>query len=136
MPNCPICGTEVKEGAGFCPKCWRRLVAGQAAKGKSKKKLVGIIVACVIAISVVIVVTTHLPKVPSGGVAELEYVGASAYGFAIKLFDPELTSLQRKDLWEDYGGKQVEWTNELKSVSTEGGELVAYFLNPLDWART
>jgi hypothetical protein len=136
MPNCPICGAEVKEGAGFCPKCWRRLVAGQAAKGKSKKKLVGIIVACVIAVTAVIVVTTHLPKEPSGGVAELEYVGASAYGFAEELFNPQLTDLQRDDLWENYGGKQVEWTNELKSVSTEGGELVAYFLNPLDWART
>jgi len=111
-------------------------VAGQAAKGKSKKKLVGIIVACVIVISVVIVVTTHLPKVPSGGVAELDYVGVSAYGFAEELFNPQLTSLQREDLWEDYAGKQAEWTNELKSVSTEGGELVAYFLNPLDWART
>ena len=98
MPNCPICGTEVKEGAGFCPKCWRRLVAGQDAKGKSKKKLVGIIVACVIAISVVIVVTTHLSKVPSGHVAELEYVTISAYDFAKELFDPELTSLQKEDL--------------------------------------
>jgi len=69
MPTCPICGTKVSEGAGFCPKCLRRLMTGQATKGKSKKKLVGIIVACVIAISVVIVITTHLPKVPSGGVA-------------------------------------------------------------------
>ncbi len=136
MPNCPICGTEVKEGAGFCPKCWRRLVTGQAAKGKSKKKLVGIIVACVIAVTAVIVVTTHLPKEPSGGVAELEYVTVSAYGFAKELFDPELTNLQREGLWENYGGKQVEWTNELESVSTEGGELVAYFLNPTDLVRT
>jgi hypothetical protein len=111
-------------------------VTGQAAKGKSKKKLVGIIVACVIAISVVIVVTTHLLKVPSGSIAELEYVTVSAHDFAKVLFDPELTSLQREDLWEDYAGKQVKWTNELKYVSTEEEGLVAYFLNPLDWART
>lgn len=136
MPSCPICGTKVSEGAGFCPKCLRRLMTGKAVKGKSKKKLVGIIVACVIAISVVIVIATDLIKVPSGGVAELEYVAVSAYGFAKELFDPELTGLQRKDLWEDYDGKQVKWTNELKYVSPEEEGIVAYFLNPLDWART
>ena len=136
MPTCPICGTKVSEGAGFCPKCLRRLMTGQATKGKSKKKLVGIIAACVIAISVVIVITTHLPKVPSGGVAELEYVAVSAYDFAKELFDPELTSLQREYLWKNYEGKQAEWTNELKYVSTKKEGLIAYFLNPLDWART
>lgn len=136
MPTCPICGTEIKEGAGFCPKCWRRLVGEQAAKGKSKKKLVAIIVPCVIAIGVVIAVTTHLLPVPSGHVAELEYVRASAYDFAKELFDPELTSLQREGLWTDYEGKQVEWTNELEYVSTEGQGLVVHFVNPLDWART
>jgi len=136
MATCPICGTKVSEDAGFCPKCLRRLMTGQATKGKSKKKLVGIIAACVIAISVVIVITTHLPKVPSGGVAELEYVAVSAYDFAKELFDPELTSLQREYLWKNYEGKQAEWTNELKYVSTKKEGLIAYFLNPLDWART
>ena len=92
MPTCPICGTKVSEGAGFCPKCLRRLMKGQAPKGKSKKKLIGIIVACVIVVSAVIVVTSYLPKVPSGSVAELEYVTLSAYDFAEKLFAPELTS--------------------------------------------
>ena len=136
MPTCPICGTEVKAGAGFCPKCWRRLLTGQATEGKSKKKLAGIIVACVIAITAAIVVTTHLQKTPSGGVAEIEYVTVRAYDFAEELFDPELTSLQRDDLWEGYAGKRVEWTNELKYVSSEEEGPVAYFLNPLDWART
>ena len=136
MATCPICGTKVSEDAGFCPKCLRRLMTGQATKGKSKKKLVGIIAACVIAISVVIVITTHLPKVPSGGVAELEYVAVSAYDFAKELFDPELTSLQREYLWKNYEGKQAEWTTELKYVSTKKEGLIAYFLNPLDWART
>jgi len=136
MPTCPICGIEIKEGAGFCPKCWRRLVGEPAAKGQSKKKLAAIIVSCVIAITVAIVVTTHLLPVPSGHVAELEYVEASAYDFAKELFAPELTNLQREDLWTNYEGKQVEWTNELEYVSTQGQGLVAYFVNPLDWART
>jgi outer membrane protein assembly factor BamB len=136
MPTCPICGTEIKEGAGFCPKCWRRLVAGQAGKGKSKKKLAAIIVACVVAIGVVIAVATHLLPVPSGHVAEVEYVGVSAYNLSEQLFAPGLTSLQRDDLWKDYGGKQVEWTSELEYVSTEQEGLTAYFLNPLDSART
>jgi hypothetical protein len=136
MPTCPICGAKVSEGAGFCPKCLRRLLTEQAPKGKSKKKLVGIIVACVIVISVVIVIATDLIKVPSGGVAELEYVTVSAHDFAIQLFDPELTSLQRDDLWKNYVGKQAQWTNELKYVSTKKEGPVAYFLNPLDWART
>jgi hypothetical protein len=136
MPNCPICGAKVSEGAGFCPKCLRRLMKGQAPEGKSKKKLVGIIVACVIAITAVIVMTTGLIKRPSGGVAELERVTVSAYDFAIQLFDPELTSLQREALWKNYVGKQAEWTNELKYVSIEKEGPVAYFLNPLGWART
>ena len=136
MLTCPICGTKVSEGAGFCPKCLRRLMKGQAPKGKSKKKLIGIIVACVIVVSAVIVVNTYLPKVPSGSVAELEYVTLSAHDFAEKLFAPELTSLQRGDLWEDYEGKQVQWTSELKDVSLEREGPMAYFLNPLDWSRT
>ena len=136
MPTCPICGTKVSEGTGFCPKCLRRLMKGQTPEGKSKKKLVGIIVACVIVISAVIVVTTHLPKVPSGSVAEIDYIAFSAYDFAEKLFTPELTSLQRDDIWRDYDGKRVEWTSELKDVSLEKEEPVAYFINPLDWART
>jgi outer membrane protein assembly factor BamB len=136
MPTCPICGTKVSEGTGFCPKCLRRLMKGQTPEGKNKKKLVGIIVACVVVITAVIVLTTYLPKVPSGSVAELEYVEASAYDLAKGLFDPELTSLQRRDFWKDYEAKRVEWTNELKYVSSEKEGPVAYFINPLDWART
>jgi hypothetical protein len=136
MPTCPICGTEIEEGAGFCPKCWQRLVGWQARKGKSKKKLAAIIAPSVIAIGLVIALTTHLLPVPAGHVAELEYVEASAYDFGKELFAPQLTDLQRQDLWMDYQGKQVQWTNELEYVSTEQEGLVAYFVNPLDWART
>jgi hypothetical protein len=136
MPKCPICGTEVRAGAGFCPRCWRRLVTGQAPQGKSKKKLAAIIVPCVIAVIVAILLTTHLLPVPSGQVAELEYVETSAYDFGEGFFAPDLTGLQRQDLWKDYQGKQVQWTNELEYVSTEQEGLTAYFVNPLDFART
>jgi hypothetical protein len=136
MPTCPICGTEIEEGAGFCTKCWRRLTGQQAARGKSKKKLAAIIVPCVIAMVAAVVLTRHFLPVPSGHVAELESVGISAYDFARELFDPELTSLQREDLWKNYEGKQVEWTNELAYVSAKQEGLVAYFVNPADWART
>jgi outer membrane protein assembly factor BamB len=136
MPTCPICGTETKEGAGFCPRCWRRLVAGQAGNGKNKKKLAAIIIPCVIAIVVAVLLTTHLLPLPSGHVAELEYVAASAYDFGKEFFAPQLTSLQRQDLWKDYEGKQAEWTSELEYVATEQEGLTAYFLNTLDFART
>jgi hypothetical protein len=147
MPTCPICGVEVKEGAGFCPKCWRRLVTGQASggkrsvswqapTGKSKKKLAAIIVPCVAAIIVAILLATHLLPVPSGHVAELEYVGISACNLSEQLFAPGLTGLQRDDIWKDYAGKRVQWTSELEYVSTEQEGLTAYFINPLDFART
>jgi hypothetical protein len=136
MPTCPICGTEIKEGAGFCPKCWSRLTGQQATKGKSKKKLAAIIAPCIIAIIVAVVLTTHLPPVPSGHVAEAESVGISAFDFAKELFAPGLTSLQREALWKNYEGKQVEWTNELEYVATKQEGSVVYFVNPVDWART
>ncbi|MGQ9546601.1 MAG: hypothetical protein ACUVTR_05520 [Dehalococcoidia bacterium] len=135
MANCPICGAKVSEDAGFCPKCLRRLMRGQAAEKKSKKKLIGIIVACVILIAAVVVITTRLPKVPSGGVAEVEYLTLSAYDFGRELFNPQLTTLQREDLWENYAGKQVRWISELKYVSLKDEGVVAHFLNPLAWAR-
>jgi predicted nucleic acid-binding Zn ribbon protein len=136
MPNCPICGTGIKEGAGFCPRCWRRLVTGEAPKEKNKKKLAAIIIPCVIAVAVVVVLATHLLPLPSGHVAEIEYAGISAHDLGEELFAPQLTDLQRQDLWKDYGGKRVQWTSELEYVSTEAGKLTAYFLNPLDVART
>jgi outer membrane protein assembly factor BamB len=136
MPTCPICGTEIKEGAGFCPKCWRRLVGRQDGGGKSKKKLAAIIIPCIAAIIVTILLTTHLLPLPSGHVAEVQYVGLSAYNLSEQLFNPQLTPLQQQDLWKDYVGKRVQWTSELEYVSAEGGGFTAYFLNPLDFART
>lgn len=61
MPFCPNCGTEVSEDTQFCPECGRPLAIGQAVKGKSKKKLAGIIAACIIAIIVIVVIATHPP---------------------------------------------------------------------------
>lgn len=136
MPTCPICGTKVREGAGFCPKCLRRLMTGQGPEGKSKKKLAAIIIPCIVAIVVAIVLVTHLLPLPSGHVAEVQYVGLSAYNLSEQLFAPQLTDLQRQTLWKDYVGKQVQWTSELEYVSTEQQGLTAHFLNPLDFART
>ena len=140
MPTCPICGTEIKEGEGFCSRCWRRLVAGEASRGpsqgKSRKKLAAIILPCVAAIIVTVLVLTRLLPGPSGHVAEVESIGISAHDLGAKLFAPQLTPLQQQNLWKDYQGKQVQWTNELESVPTETGGLTAYFLNPLDSGRT
>jgi len=96
----------------------------------SRKKLIGIVVPCVIAIIVVIVITTHSPATPP------EYTNVSAYNFTTELFDPQLTSLQRDTLWEEYEGKQVKWTSQLKDVTPEEEGAVAYFINPLDWGQT
>jgi predicted nucleic acid-binding Zn ribbon protein len=61
MPFCPDCGTEVSEDTRFCPECGRPLVIEQAAKGKSKKKLAGIIAACIVATIVIVVIATRPP---------------------------------------------------------------------------
>ena len=61
MPFCPDCGTEISEDTRFCPECGRPLEIEQAVKGKSKAKLVGIIVACVIAIIVIVIIATRPP---------------------------------------------------------------------------
>lgn len=61
MPFCPDCGTNVSEDTQFCPECGRRLAVGQDVKGKSKKKLAGIIVACIIASIVIVVLVTRPP---------------------------------------------------------------------------
>jgi uncharacterized repeat protein (TIGR02543 family) len=70
MPLCPYCHTVVGEDNRFCPECGRPLavggaVVGEAAKGKSKKKLAGIIIACTIAIIVTIVLVSVKPWVPT-----------------------------------------------------------------------
>ena len=62
MPFCPDCGTEVSEDTRFCPECGRPfMVIGQAVNGENRKKRVGIIVACVIAIIVIIALFSIKP---------------------------------------------------------------------------
>jgi len=62
MPFCPDCGTKVSEETQFCPECGRPLVVvGQAVKGKNKKKIAGIIAACIVAIIVIVVIATRPP---------------------------------------------------------------------------
>jgi uncharacterized repeat protein (TIGR02543 family) len=63
MPLCPYCRTVVSEDSRFCPECGRPLAVGRAVKGESKKKLVGIIVACTIAIIVIVTLATR-PTTP------------------------------------------------------------------------
>jgi len=62
MQFCPNCGTEVSEDTRFCPECGRPfMIVGQVGNGKNKKKIAGIIVACVIAIVVMIVLFSIKP---------------------------------------------------------------------------
>ena len=62
MPFCPNCGTEVGDDTRFCPECGRPfMIVGQVGNGKNKKKTAGIVVACVIAIIVIIVLFSIKP---------------------------------------------------------------------------
>jgi len=63
MPFCPDCRTEVSEDTRFCPECGRPLATGQVPKGTSKKKIAGIIIACIIAI-ILVAVLAHPPSSP------------------------------------------------------------------------
>lgn len=64
MPFCPDCGTEVSEDTRFCPECGRSLVIGQGAKRTTKPKIVGIIVACIVA-TIFVAVLAHPPSSPA-----------------------------------------------------------------------
>ena len=66
MPFCSDCGTQVSEDTRFCPECGRNVAIGQEGRGTSKRKIAGIIVACVIA--VVLIAVLALP--PATPVAE------------------------------------------------------------------
>ena len=88
MPFCPDCGTKVSEETQFCPECGRPLAVGEAVKGKSKTKLAGIIVACIIAIILVAVFAvpssppvTEPPSPPEEGWIRLriENIGSIDY---------------------------------------------------------
>lgn len=59
MPRCPYCHTVVREDYQFCPECGRPLPVAEVAEGKSKKRLAGIIVACIVAVTVIAVIATR-----------------------------------------------------------------------------
>jgi hypothetical protein len=64
MPFCPNCGTEVGEDIRFCPECGSPFtIVGQAGSGdgKNRKKIAGIIAACIVAIIVIVIVATRPP---------------------------------------------------------------------------
>jgi len=62
MSFCPNCGTEVSEDTRFCPECGRPfMIVGQAGNGRNKKKIAGIIIACIIALIVIIVLFSIKP---------------------------------------------------------------------------
>jgi hypothetical protein len=64
MPLCPYCHTVVGEDNRFCPECGRLLAVGGAVKGKSKKKLAGIIIGCTVVIIVAIALIIFPPWRP------------------------------------------------------------------------
>ncbi len=51
----------------------------------------------------------------------------SAYEFSKRLFDKDLTSLQRERFWNRYKGKRVRWTSQLADVSIAAGVITATF---------
>ena len=61
MPFCSDCGTEVSEDTRFCPECGCQLSIGQDAKGTGKKKISGIIAACIVALIVIVAIVTRPP---------------------------------------------------------------------------
>jgi len=66
MPMCPYCHTMVSGDYQFCPECGHPLavgevVVGEAVEGRSKKKLAGIIIACIVAVIVIAILATRTP---------------------------------------------------------------------------
>ena len=61
MPLCPYCHTVVSEDYQYCPECGRSLLVGEVVEGRSKKKVAGIIVACIIAGIIVAIIATRAP---------------------------------------------------------------------------
>jgi len=100
--------------------------------GMSKGKKIRIIVACVIAIAVIVVAVKYIPTLTGEESQKPEYAAISAYNFTQQLFNPELTSLQKDEFWNEYEGKQVKWISELEESLLGEEEIIAYFLNPFE----
>src|SRR4030042_1673639 len=66
MPLCPYCRTVASEDYQFCPECGRPLATGEVVvggrvEGKSRKKLAGIIIACIVGVTVIAIIATRTP---------------------------------------------------------------------------
>jgi len=61
MPLCPHCHTLVNEDYEYCPECGRPLLVGEVVEGRSKKKVAGIIVGCIVAGIIIAVIATRPP---------------------------------------------------------------------------
>jgi len=58
------------------------------------------------------------------------YIEVSSFDLIHKLIDPQLTELQRQDLWEQHQGKRVRWINEVEGVEQRGEDIVVVFVSP------
>jgi len=108
MPFCPDCGTKVSEETRFCPECGRPLAVGEAVKGKSKKKLAGIIAGCIIAIIVIVAIATHPPT-------SIEPEPAIPADFITYTDELGLFSISYPPEWE----LGLEYTEEIEQFSND-----------------
>jgi len=109
MSFCPNCGTEVSEDTRFCPECGRPfMIVGQAGNGRNKKKIAGIIAACIVAIIVIVVITTHPPT-------PVEPEPATPAYFTTYTDELGLFSISYPPEWELY----LEYMEEIEQFSKD-----------------
>jgi len=147
MPFCPDCGTQVSEETQFCPECGHPLAIGQPARGTSKKKIAGIVVACIVAIILVAVLARpasppviETPPLEEGWIRlRIENVGSIDYPSDFL----ELQSGDYREFTEEFGvvydipssdfTLQQVGLNELKPSAFEEYRRVLFqtsYLNP------
>ncbi len=119
MRLCPYCNTAVSEDHQFCPECGRPLATGEVGvggpvEGKSKKKLVGIIVACIVAVIVIVVIAT---RPPTPAPTPTQFNTYSKYGFSFEY--PNTFSVTEMGILES----QANDTSGLVMAGVENGEL-------------
>ena len=118
MPFCPDCGTKVSEENQFCPECGSPLAAGQEVKGTSKKKLVGIIAGCIIAIIIITAIATNIPT-PTP--TPTQFNTYSKYGFSFEY--PKTFSITEVGMLEsaanDSSGIVQAWVENVENEELE-----------------
>lgn len=117
MPLCPHCHTVVSGDYQYCPECGRPLPAGEVVEGRSKKKVAGIIVGCIVAGIIVAVIATHPPSrvepqpaIPAHFITYTDELGLFSISYPSEW---ELALSQIEDLTQD-----VE--EYLKGIGSEG----------------